>query len=117
MSIPIRFSDLSPARQTLVRLCQSINFGSIENLRVEHAEPVFDPPPLVLKDVKLDGDEGPRPESALADFVVSAEVVRLTCRLDELKSGIIRHMEVRAGVPRRVVLEAPEWSPPDMPQR
>jgi hypothetical protein len=54
VSKPIRLSDLSPARQALVRLCQTINFGNIEDLKVERAEPVFDPPPLVLQDVKLD---------------------------------------------------------------
>jgi len=106
MSKPLRFSDLSPARQTLVRLCQTINHGGIENLRVEHAEPIFEPPPVVLKDVKLDSDEGLRPELALVDFVVSDEVLRLTKQLDELECGMLRRVEVRAGIPRRIVLES-----------
>ena len=39
MSKPLRLSDLSPGRQALVRLCQTINFGSIENLEVRDCEP------------------------------------------------------------------------------
>jgi hypothetical protein len=89
-----------------VRLCQTINHGSIENLKVEHSEPVFDPWPVTLRDVKLDSDEGPRPELALGDFVVSDEVCRLLSLLDEMGCGTVRRIEVRAGVPRRIVLES-----------
>jgi hypothetical protein len=72
---PLRLSDLSPARQALVRLCEAINFGSIENLGVTNCEPTFDPAPAMLRDLKLDSDEGLRPELALADFVVSNEIM------------------------------------------
>jgi hypothetical protein len=106
MSKPTRFSDLSPARQALVRLCQTLNFGSIEDLKVEHAEPVFDPPPVILKEVKLDSDEGSREELAMADFAVTDEIVRLITRLDEIQRGILRRIEVRTGIPRRIVIES-----------
>lgn len=62
MSKPWRLSDPSPARQALVRFCQTINRGCIENLEVGDSEPIFDPLPELLKDVKLDVDEGPGPE-------------------------------------------------------
>jgi hypothetical protein len=106
MSKPLRFSDLSPACQALVRLCQTINHGSIEGLKVETSQPVFDPPPVVLKDVKLDSDEGPRPERALEDFVVGDEIVRLITSLDNMQCGVVRRVEVRAGIPRRIVIES-----------
>ena len=38
MSKPLRLSDLSFARQALVRLCQDVNFGQILDLRVGNAE-------------------------------------------------------------------------------
>jgi hypothetical protein len=89
----------------LVRLCQSINFGSIENLEVRDREPTFDPSPVMLRDLKLDSDEAPRPELILADFVLSNEVMRLMGHLDELRHGTIRRIDVRGGLPRRVLLE------------
>jgi hypothetical protein len=106
MSKSLRLSDLSPARQALVRLCQAINHGSIEDLEVLRSEPVFSPAPVMLKNVKLDSDEGPRPELALGDFVLSDQVCRLLRFIDELESGSIRHIEVRAGIPRRLVAES-----------
>jgi len=109
----LRFSQLSASRQALVRLCQTINHGSIEYLKVEHAEPLLDPSPVILKDVKLDSDEGPRPELALADFVVSDEIFRLMSRLDEMKCGTARRIEVRAGIARRIVIESDVFGAPE----
>jgi hypothetical protein len=102
---PQRYSQLSPARQNLIRLCQTINFGSIENLEVRDGEPTFDPPPVMLRDLKLDSDDGPRPELALSDFILSNEILRLMSHLTEMRFGIIRRVEVRGGLPRRILLE------------
>jgi hypothetical protein len=102
----ILFSQISQPRQVLIRLCQSINHGSIENLQVENSEPVFDPSPVMLKDVKLDSDEGPRPELGLADFLIGDEAHRLTRLFDNMKCGSVRRLEIRAGIPRRIVVES-----------
>jgi hypothetical protein len=77
-------------------LCQAINHGRIEDLEVRHSEPVFDPWPVTLRDVKLGSDEEPRPEIILADFVVSEKIVRLMSLLDEMKCGTIRRVEVHS---------------------
>jgi hypothetical protein len=90
VSKPLRLSDLSPARQALVRLCQAVNHGSIEDLEVRHPEPLFDPPPVTVRDVKLDRNEEARPERDLRDFSLSDEVVRLMECLDEMKCGTIQ---------------------------
>ena len=93
-------------RQALVRLCQATNYGCIQGLEVRDSDPIFSPPPLVLVDIKLDSDEGPRPEIELTDFVLGDEVRRLMNRFYELKNALIDRIEVRAGVPRRVVFES-----------
>jgi hypothetical protein len=108
----LRFSHLSAPRQALLRLCQTVNYGSFENLVVRNSEPIFDPPPVVLKDVKLDSDDGSRPELALHDFAVSDEALRLMSLLDEMKCGTVRRIDVRAGIPRRIVLESQVLSAP-----
>jgi hypothetical protein len=119
----LRFSQLSIPRQALVRLCQSMNYGSIQGLSVKDAEPVLSPPPLVLIDVKLDADEVPRPEVVLPDFELCNEVRRLIGQLNGLATGIIEHIEVRGGVPRRIVFKGStttrsalaQSGPPDQP--
>jgi hypothetical protein len=73
---------------------------------VRDSNPVFSPPPQVLIDMKLDSDETPpRPEINLSDFQLPAEFLRLVDHLDELNTATINLIEVRAGLPRRVVFE------------
>jgi hypothetical protein len=106
VSVLTRLSALSTPRQVLVRLCQSIDYGQILDLQVRDREPVFNPPPTLLLDIKLDADSSGRHESELADFVLCDEVCRLLGRIDELQAGRIQRIEVRAGIPRRVLIEA-----------
>jgi hypothetical protein len=103
---PSRLSQLSPPRQALVRLFQSLNFGQVQNLEIRNCEPTFNPQPSVLIDIKLDLDETPRPESMLDDFVLCAEICRLLAKFDEVKNGTIERIEIRAGIPRRLILRA-----------
>ena len=119
-----RFSQLSVPRQALIRLCQSMNYGSIHDLCVKDTEPVFSPPPPVLIDVRLDADQVPRPEVDLPDFELCSEVRRLIGHLEELKTGTIERIEVRAGIPRRIVFSGslakprsplPQTRTPDQP--
>jgi hypothetical protein len=102
----LRFSKLSPSRQLLLRLCQAVNFGFIQELEIRDSEPVFSPPPIVLVDLKLDGEAGPRPEIELADFALCREACRLMELLDKLRNSKIDRIEVRAGIPRRVILKS-----------
>ena len=107
MAAPERFTQLSAPWQALVRLFQSINFGQVLGIVVQNGDPVFHPAPTVLLDVKLDADEGIRQEADLPDFALRDEVRRLIARLDGIKQGRIERIEVRSGIPRRVVIERP----------
>ena len=102
-----RFSDLSPARQKLIRLCQEINYGSLRGLLIREREPVFDPPPVLLVDIKLDCGTLARIETDLRDFVLKSETVQLMDHLDRLVTTTIELLEVRAGIPRRLLLRVP----------
>jgi len=63
----------------------------------KEAEPVLNPPPIVLLDLKLNTDEEPRPEIALADSALGHEVCCLLGRLDEIESGEIERISIRGG--------------------
>lgn len=97
-------SSLSPARRRLLELMQSINFGRIENMEVRGGEPVFDPAPHVVREIKLGADNKPRPEVTLADFCLKAQVVDLWEKLDQLGSGTIELLEVKHGLPFQIVI-------------
>ena len=97
-----RFSQLSKQGQGLIRLCQYVNFGSILNVKVAEGEVIFEPPPEIIVDVRLDGDVPQRSELAMPDFVLASEACRLLAHIDSLKTGLIEKITVHAGIPRRM---------------
>ncbi len=58
MRTVLRFAQLSAARQKLVRLLQTVNYGQIQELLVRDGEPIYDPAPVVIIDAKLYRDDG-----------------------------------------------------------
>ncbi len=95
--------SLSPARKRLVELLQRLNFGRIEGLQVRGGEPVLDPLPRIVREVKLAAAEnGPRPEADNRDFLLKAQVVDLFGELDRLGTGTIELLEVKHGLPFRL---------------
>jgi hypothetical protein len=102
----LRFSELSAPRQAFIRRCQRLGFGTIRSLEVRDCEPVLGPKTEVLLDLKLNAEEELRAEQDLGDFVVPSEILRLLSRLDSIRDGNVEEIEVRAGVPRRMVFKA-----------
>ncbi len=98
-------SSLSEPRAELIGLMQRINFGCIEDLIVRQGEPVMDPMPRVIHQIKFQGENGPRPESVKADFALKAQVIDLFARLESIGDGVIRSLEIQRGLPFRMTVE------------
>jgi hypothetical protein len=107
MKSALNFSQLSTSRKALVRLCQTIAFGSILDLRIVDGDVIFDPPPVVLVDIRLDEEISGRLESELTDFSLCTEVRRLLTAIDTIESGTIDKIVVHAGIPRRMTFQRP----------
>lgn len=100
-------ASLSPLQRRLVEVMQGVNFGRIENLVVEGGEPVLDPPPRVVREVKFGGENGPRPELHARDFALKAQVVQLFEELERMGDGVVESVEIQNGLPFRMKFEEP----------
>ena len=98
-------ATLSPQRKRLVELMQGLNFGRIERLVVRDGEPVFDPPPQVLREFRPGGDNTCRPESWLDDFELKRDVLELLDHLDSLGNATIQLIEIKHGLPFKALVE------------
>jgi len=99
-------TDLSASRQQLLRLFQRINFGRVEDLEIRDGEPVFSPVPRVFLELKLDGEDRPRPEAGTGRFLLRTQVGRFLTQLAQLQDGTVECIEIRHGLPFRMVVEA-----------
>ena len=100
-----RKSALTATGRRLVELMQRMNYGRIEGLVVRDGQPVFDPPPRVIRKIKIAADNRPRPELVATDFVLRKEVVELFQHLEALGTGFVRCIEVKNGVPSSMDIE------------
>jgi hypothetical protein len=99
-------SSLSTQQRLLLETMQRTNFGRIVGLAVRGGQPVFDPPPRIVKDVKLGAaDNEPRPELRASDFALKREHVELFENLRRLGDGIIETIEIKSGLPFRLTVE------------
>lgn len=100
-----RKSSLSPSQQKLLAEMQRINYGRIFDLTVSNGQPVMDPPPRIVREIKFGGDNGPRPEVGKADFTLKAQVRDLFTQLEALGDGVIPCIEIQRGLPFRMTVE------------
>jgi hypothetical protein len=99
-------SSLSSPQKRLLETMQKMNYGRIEDLSIRGGEPIFDPPPRIVRDVKLGAaDNGARPELESGDFALKREHVELFESLCRLGDGMIDSIEVKAGLPFRLAIE------------
>lgn len=96
---------LSGSCLRLLELMQRYNFCRIENLEVRGGEPVFNPAPRITQEIKIGAENARRPEPEKDDFVLQAPLIELFEHLARLGDGRIAFIEVRHGLPRRLVVE------------
>ncbi len=99
-------SSLSTPQQRLIETLQKTNYGRIEGLRIRNGEPILDPSPRIVRDVKLGAaDAGSRPELESGDFALKREHIELFEQLRRLGDGSIECLVVKGGLPFLLTLE------------
>ena len=83
---------------------QALNFGRIEQLPIAGGEPVLDPPPKRTREIMFCAEKSIRPESSPDDFVLKAQVRELFDAITEIGDGVIERIEVRHGLPFRMIV-------------
>lgn len=97
-------ASLSEPRRRLVELMQSVNFGRIESLVVVTGDPILDPLPRMIREIKFGGENGPRSEREAGNFLLKTQVVELFQHLDQLGDGTIEVLEIKHGLPFRMMV-------------
>lgn len=98
-------AGLPAPRRLLVETMERIGFGRIEGLTVRDGQPVFNPPPRIIHEIKIAGENNPRSGLPAADFELKHQVLELFDHLTRLQTGKLESIEVRHGLPSRIILE------------
>ena len=100
----VHTSSLDQGSRRLIALMQRIGFGRIESLRVAGGQPVFDPSPRVIREVKLGTEPANQKQDDPSDFTVKRAVVDLLAELASVGTATVA-IEVRHGLPARLIVE------------
>lgn len=95
----LRKSHLTPPQRRLVELMQDINFGRISDLPIKNGEPIFLADTVIEREIKLGGQNGPRPEQAREDFDLKQEVIVMLDHFSGIENGCIACLEIKHGLP------------------
>ena len=97
--------SLSARQRHLIELLQTIHFGRLENLIVRAGQPIYDPPPRIIREIKFGGENEPRTELNHKDFLLKTQVVELFRQLEKLGDGTVQSLEIKHGLPFRMIVE------------
>jgi hypothetical protein len=95
----MRKNDLSRPQKWLIERCQIVRFGKLR-FHVRVGAPDLSLPCQVSRTIRLfGGDNGPRPESSITDFVLCKEQLALLKQLSTLLDGTCVSVKVMNGLP------------------
>jgi hypothetical protein len=100
----VHTSSLGQGPRRLIALMRRIGFGRIESLRVAGGQPVFDPSPRVIREVKLGTEPANQKQDDPSDFTIKRAVVDLFAELASVGTATVA-IEVRHGLPVRLIIE------------
>jgi len=102
---PNSTKDLLTSERTLLDAMRVIEFGQIEFLRIRGGEPVLDPWPTVVRDLKFGVDRKEPRGASDTDFELKREVAELFEYMREVEDGEVRTLVVRHSLPFTMEVE------------
>jgi hypothetical protein len=94
-------TSLGVAQKRLLTLMRSICFGRIEGLQIRCGQPVLDPPPRIIREIKLGSTDN---QSNKSDYQEMRQVRELIALFQQIGDGVVDCIEIRHGLPFRVVI-------------
>ena len=105
MTQTVLLNSLSPARRRLVEAIRELGFGRIEGLIVVGGEPIFEPPPRMVQELRFTRKDSERLWEAENNYALKSQVTEFLERLTSLGNGRIDLITVQNGLPFSLTLE------------
>jgi hypothetical protein len=102
---PATTQDLFPSERSLLEIIRTLGFGQIEFLRISAGEPVMDPWPTVVRDLKLGTERYAAVSTTATEFDLKREAADLFEYTRDVDHGEIRCLVVRHGLPFSMEVE------------
>ena len=98
------YKSCTTEQRSVLRICQWINFGRIEGLKISKGVPSFTKDVKFIREAKLDAAGMPRREMDLPDFILKDQHISLFDYMDYLGDGVMT-IKVMHGLPFQCFFE------------
>jgi hypothetical protein len=102
---PLSWKQLSPNRQRLISLLDSVHYGRIERLLIRDGQPVVIDDTRIIHTVKFGKASPARTSSEDRDFVLKRELVEFLAHLARVGNGFVLRIEIAGGQPLLLEIE------------
>jgi hypothetical protein len=92
------YPPFSEARQRLLALCRDIHFGRIGAFDIRDGEPVFEPAPNIVREIKFNGEHAV-PAKHNGEIPLRKQSTELFAWFDRLQNARVCYLEVKHGLP------------------
>jgi hypothetical protein len=100
----VQKTSLSLQRQLFLETLQQINFGRIERIRFRDGQPELSDESRIVREHKFMGENGPHRESKNNDFPIKRPLSELFRYFDQQVNGEIESLEIKHGLPFRMIV-------------
>jgi hypothetical protein len=104
---PFTTRELLASERRLLTVMRALGFGRLEYLQIHRGEPILDPGPTIVRDIKFGAQDGARPRTTSEDFELKQQVAEFFEYTRSVDVGEIRTLEVRHGLPFAMEVELP----------
>lgn len=91
--------SLSPNQRRLLERMRRLGYGTIRGLHVRAGDPLFDPPPLIVRAIRLSEVGSSHHESVGAEKALKREQIAFVRELAAVGTGVIDVVKVHDGLP------------------
>jgi len=103
MKNPIQKVNLSQNWRHLLRLMESIDFGRLENLRLQDGEPLLDEDLAIVKSIRIDTAGEPLRPFIEDEATLQAAADEAVRKVGRLAGGLIQQIDLRFGLPQSML--------------
>jgi hypothetical protein len=104
MTQPVTIQDLLPSEAAFVAAMQQLGFGRFEYLQIRGGELVFNPGPVMVRDVKF-GSPVTTGKPSAPTSELRPQIAEFFAYVRDVEAGEIREVQVRHGLPFSMEIE------------
>jgi hypothetical protein len=99
-----RCGGLTRGRRSLLELFRELSFGRLEVLVVRNGDPVLEPPPRIVRQVRFGAGDDSQVMPYVADYQLKQQVIKLFDCFDRIQNGVVDALEIQNGLPFRMTI-------------